>query len=150
MHSTATSPLGSIIHQIEMDWARESTGTLIDQLDFTNKNINEHYSQVDFYLEHCTFATVINANKIILGCHKHSMACIRESIASRWREVMLPPYSVVVKHIWISGSKPGLPSTRERHGLTATSAAKVKVLKWLRDSSIWCTKRWGDSCDCSD
>lgn len=155
MDSTATSPLGSIIHQLEVDWARESTRTLIDQIDFTSENINGHYSQADFYLEHCTFAavlflvSVINANRMIFGCHKHYMDCIRESTA-RGREVMLAHYSVLVKHIWISGSKPGLPSMRERRGLTEASAAEVKVLKWLRDSSIWCTRGGGDSCDCSD
>lgn len=98
--------------------------------ELTSENINEHYSQADFYLGHCTFVALlflvsaINANGIILGCHKHYMACIRERTASRWREVMLPCYSVWVKHIWISGFKPGLPSTRDRHGLTAASARK--------------------------
>lgn len=43
----------------------------------------------------------------------NSLGCIRQSISSRWKEVIIPLDLSLVRHIWSERSNSKLPSTRE-------------------------------------
>ena len=63
---------------LESSFAREALGVLMGKLTIS---------------QHCNFMEKVNS---ILGC-------IRKSITSRSREVILPLYSALMRHIWSAG-----------------------------------------------
>ena len=73
------------------------------------------YNKMNMSPQHTVAAKKVNS---LLGC-------IRQSVASKLREVSLPLYSDLVRHIWSAGSHSGLPSTGE----TWSGASTVKGYK---------------------
>lgn len=65
---------------------------------------------------------------------------------SRWREMILPLCSALLRHIWILGPVLGFPVYNG--GTDITEQVHWKPWRWLRDQSFSHTRRHLESCDC--
>ena len=64
-----------------------------------------------------------------------TLGSVRQSIASRSREVILPHYSALVRHSWSTVSGSGLPSTRGKKLLGRVQQRTMKMMKGLEHLS---------------
>jgi len=74
------------------------------------------------------------------------LTCVRQSIASRSWGVILPLYSVLVRHIWSAGSSSGLSSTTETWARWSESSEWS--WRWFNGWCI-CHRREAESWGCS-
>lgn len=80
--------------------------------------------------QQCAFA--IKAAKSYLGC-------TRTNVASQLREIITPLWLALVRHIWNSVSRPGLPGTKQEWTCWSDSSAGPQSS--LRDWSSWREER---------
>ena len=75
------------------------------------------------------------------------LGCLRQRISCRWREMVLPLCSALVRHTWSAGSGAGLPSTREMW--TYWRECSKGLQQQLKVWSIWHVRRGWKGQDCS-
>lgn len=78
-----------------------------------DKKVKSCFPEKDLYVLEDTKLTTTEQCALAAKKTNSILSCIRKSITSRLREMMLPLYSALVRHRWSTVSSSRLPSTRE-------------------------------------